>query len=510
MINQLRCLKIFTLNICLFGCLTIIQAQSIVSIDQIVNETVVNNPQIKVSLQNLEYSKGSYRIARSSFNTNLRLTGQSSKSLSPNSLDDSNDPTESKQWSYTISASRKIAFGTVITPILGVYNPGQVIDGIETNSGSAFVNFQQPILRGLGTTYNTAGLRVAELDISSQEHRYFFDASSLILQALSSYIEYISAQLNLRIQMETEASMSETVRQMTRLVELDAIPRSELVVSQANLANQRTSTALAQNRLALSQNLLATAMGLTLEEVLAMGQVPSNFPMSTSLIKIDENYSNAWFAESMHLRHDYLATVYEQEASVIGLDYSKKGMLPRLNLTFGAGYNGLYESQALEQYYRPFVSNVPGMNYNIGLTFDIAPRYDFEKGRRIQALALNEAADANLEFLQLQIKKEIQRDCDKIKFLLGATESVNEAVEFSNTALLNEKKKLDLGFSTAFNVALMQNSYLNALERQNGLIEQLNQAILQFKHHTGTLLDATGNNTFTVNSNQLFLLPESP
>ncbi|HAW51776.1 MAG TPA: hypothetical protein DCX54_05515 [Flavobacteriales bacterium] len=251
-------------------------------------------------------------------------------------------------------------------------------------------------------------------------------------------------------------------------------------------------------------------MGITLEEVIAMGPAPGSFPMLGSLINIDENYANSWYSASLEYRHDYQATVNEKEASVIGLDYSKKGMLPRLNLSLGAGYNGIYKSEALDQYYRPFFTNMAGMNYNVGLTFDISPRYDYEKGQRVRAMALNDAAEANLENLQLQIKKEIQKDCDQLKYFLGAAESVNQAVEFSNKALENEKKKLELGVSTAFNVALMQNSYLNALERQNGLLEQLNQAILQFKHHTGTLVEATGNSTFTVNSNQLFTLPEAP
>jgi outer membrane protein TolC len=483
---------------------TDLSAQTGISTDQVIQFTVANNPQIKVSFQNIEYSKGSFRIARSDFNTNVRLTGQNRLNSYPSSIDDPSIVDEYTSWGYSLSASKKIGFGTIITPSIGVTS------GVGANNGSAFINLTQPILRGLGSTYNMANLRVAELNISSQEHGYLFDASVLILGTLSSYVEYIAAQSNLKIQLESEASMAETVRQLSRLVELDAIPRSELIVSEANLANQRTSSSLARNRLALSQNVLATSMGLTLEEVIAMGSAPEDFPMINSLIKIDENYANTWYNAGLAYRHDYLATVNDKEASVIGLDFSKKGMLPRLNLSLGAGYNGIYRSEALDQYYRPFFSNTAGMNYNVGLTFDIAPRYDYEKGQRVQAMALNDAANANLEYLQLQIKKEIQQDCDQLKYLLGAAESVNQAVEFSEQALLNEKKKLELGVSTAFNVALMQNSYLNALERQNGLLLQLNQSILKFKHHTGTLLEATGNSMFTVNTNQLFILPVTP
>jgi outer membrane protein TolC len=209
-------------------------------------------------------------------------------------------------------------------------------------------------------------------------------------------------------------------------------------------------------------------------------------------------------------RHDYLASSNDVEASVIGLDYSKKGMLPRLNLNFGAGYNGLYQAENYNQYFNPLFYNIPGMNYNVGLTFDIAPRYDLQKGQRIQAMALNESLKAELEYQQLQIKKEVRKDCDQLKFYLGASASVNQAVDLSKKALENEIKKLEMGISTAFNVALMQNNYLNTLERQIGLLEQLNQSLLQLKHHTGTLLEATGNSTFSINPNQLFELPQAP
>lgn len=514
--NISRYLYIGILMPCLFWSFSLVQAQAVISIDEVVGQTVANNPQFKVSLQKLEFSKGGFRIARSAFNTNLIFNGSNSRESIPYSLDGSPDnDIELKYWSYSLSAARKISFGTVITPSIGVFNSGQDIlydqlGGTLANQGTASISIKQPLLRGLGTTYNTAELRIAKLDINSQEHRYLFAASALLLDALGSYVEYIAAQLNLQIQQETEDRMAETVRQMTRLVELDAMPGSELVVSEANLANQRTNTSLAKNRFALSQNLLATSMGTTIEEVQSIGIPPFEFPFGTTLIIIDEDYTNFWMGESMQHRHDYLATTNDLEASIIGLDFSKKGMLPGLNLTFGAGYNGLSQAQGFDQFYKPYLSNIPGMNYNIGLTFDIAPRYDLQKGQRTQALALNETADGNLKYLQLHIKKEVRRDCDLLKYLLGATKSVNEAVEFSLKALENEKKKLDLGFSTAFNVALMQNSYLNTLERHNGLLQQLNQAILQFKYHTGTLLDATGNNTFSVNSNQLFLLPEAP
>ncbi|MEQ9064554.1 MAG: TolC family protein [Vicingaceae bacterium] len=494
--------------VCLF-------AQVNLSVDQLISTAVENNPQIKVSYQNLEFSRGSFRVARSGFNTNILLNGLNSKNVISSSLGEPASSIDQNFWSYSLGASRKFAFGTIVTPSFAVVNSGSTApnsDNIElpVNQGTAFINLEQPLLRGLGTSYNLAELRVAELGISSQEHRYLFDASSLLLDVMSSYVEYISARLNLQIQQDTEASMAETVRQMDRLVELDAIPGSELVVSQANLANQQTNTAIAENRYALAQNSLATTLGIPVSDLRNMGEPPLFYPMESSVIKVDEVYTNSWISQSLTMRHDFLATTNDVEASEITLDFSQKGMLPRLNLTMGAGYNGLYQAQSFDQFYRPYFSNVPGMSYSLGLSFDIAPRYDLQKGRRIQALALKDAADANIRFLELQISKEVRRDCDQLKFFLGATQHVNEAVEFYKESLKNEKKKLELGSSTAFNVALMQNNYLNALERQNALLQQLNQAILQFKYHTGTLVDASGNSSFSVNSGLLFVLPVAP
>ena len=489
--------------------------QGVIGPDYIINQTITNNPQFKVYYQNLEYARGSFRVARSNFNTDLILNGQNSRNISQVSLDGPKQEIVSDYWSYSIAASRKLAFGTVLTPSLGVFNTGRdnlyrLLGDSLANQGSLFLNLEQPLLRGLGNKYNTAELKTATLGISSSEHRYLFEASNLLLQSLSAYIEYIAASRNLLIQEETEASMTETTRQLARLVELDALPGSELVVSEANLANQQTNTALARNRLALSRNILATTMGLKAEELGTIGNAPELFPFTSSVVNVDDGYSDSWIEESLKLRHDYLAAVNDRDASLIGLEFSRKGMLPGLNLKVGAGYNGLYEAQRLDQYYKPLTSNIPGMSYSIGITFDIAPRYDLQKGRKLQAMALNESAIANLQYLQLQLTREVRRDCNQLRYFLGATGTTREAVEFSSKALENEKKKLDLGVSTAFNVALMQNSYLNTLERENELLAQLNLAILQFKHHTGTLVTATGSNTFTVSIPALFILPPSP
>jgi outer membrane protein TolC len=505
-IRNLSCSILLTLYI---GLGDMLHAQNL-GLDQVIQTTVANNPRIKVSLQSLEFTRGSMRIARSPFNTNIGLTGEGGREFSPNSIEGTTAPTESNYWFYTLSASKKFGFGTTVTPAVGVYSYGNQADNREVNEGTAFLTIEQPVLRGLGAKYTMANLRVAELNLNSQENQYLYDASAYLLEALSAYLEYLGAQQNLNIQLMTEEAMQETVRIMSRLVELDAVPGSELVVSEANLANQQVSTALAQNRLSLSQNVLSQIMGISVEELAAMGSPLEEFPVITSPIIVNEGYTTRWQQKSLSTRNDYLATVKDQEASLVNLDFAKRGMLPRLDLILGAGYNGIYQSTALDQYYQPFLSNIPGMNYNVGLRFNIAPRYDYEKGLRIQALAQNEAANQGLRDLELLIKREVQQDCDQIKYLLGATQSVLEAVEFSQQALENEKKKLNLGFSTAFNVALMQNNYLNAREREVALIQQLNLAIIRFKHHTGTLLEATGNSTFTVNSAQLFLLPEAP
>ena len=487
------------------GC-TCIYGQSGLSIQKVIEKTVEHNPQIKVNLQNIEYSKGSFRVARSDFNTDLLFNVLNSKGLYPNALDDPTKVTESRYWSYTVGASRKFTFGTVVTPSFSVLNSNNAL----TNQGRAFISLEQPVLRGLGTGYNTANMRIAELNISSQEHRYLFSASQILSDALSAYVDYISAKLNLDVQQMTESSMSETVRQLKRLVELDAIPGSELIVSEANLSNQKTSTALAMNQLAYSKNQLATTMGMSLEEVDAMGDPMEYFPMTESAILVDDIYTEKWIEESMKQRHDYLASANDLKASEISLSFSQKGMLPKLNLTLGAGYNGLYQTGNFDQYYRPYFSNLPGMSYNVGVAFDIAPRYDLQKGKKVQAMAQNEAATSYLQYVRLQITRDVRKDCNQLQYFLGATRSVSEAVDFSARALSNEKTKLELGSSTAFNVALMQNSYLNALVRQISLFQQLNKAIIMFKYHTGTLVIATGGGNFTVNSQQLFVVPQAP
>ena len=72
-IYTLSNLSKIALILCSFYSSINILAQTTFTTEELIDLTVENNPRFKISLQSLKYSKGSYKVARSDFNTNIIL-----------------------------------------------------------------------------------------------------------------------------------------------------------------------------------------------------------------------------------------------------------------------------------------------------------------------------------------------------------------------------------------------------------------------------------------------------
>ena len=84
---------------------------------------------------------------------------------------------------------------------------------------------------------------------------------------------------------------------------------------------------------------------------------------------------------------------------------------------------------------------------------------------------------------------------------------LTESVKSYKRAYQNEVLKFQAGTTTSFALVQVQNNYLLAKNQLIDVLMDLNIAVIEFRHQTGTLIEPQGNNTFNFDTLQIFTLP---
>jgi len=504
------------------------QNQQIFSqLETIIRLTLEKNPTIAAASARVKTSQGDFQSTQGEFNTNYSFNINQSLTKLPNTYDqreglfgyNSTQSTTYDDFSYGIGLSKKLKYGTLIIPSFNINNYGkdvlyQNLSSINrtpliTNRSRVFLNLIQPLLLGFGKTYTTANIKIASIRLSEQENYYIYTVSEQLYYSLSTYLSYISSLNYLKIQTQFEEQYAHLLKDMTRLVELDAIPSGDILYLKAILANQQSYKLSAENNVKSVKFQLQATIGSTNQETNTI--LPLNdFPIDSLLAIYDSTYLETIVAQSLSQRQDILALDNRIESNKLAVKIARKTIQPRLDLNIGVGYNGIFESTSRtdpQSYFNPYFQNIPGMNYSIGVTMDIAPKFDYQRGQLVAATGILEQNENSKTALSNSISMNIKRYYNEMMYYKDIVKLTKDAVLLNQNAVNNELKKLKMGLSTIIYVMQTQTNFVSSLTSLNQALNSLNQAILAFRFHTGTLVSNLNDN-LSINANNLFELPK--
>jgi outer membrane protein TolC len=492
-------------------------------LQQAVEVALERSPSVQASRQRLVAYEGYAQSARGIFNTSYSLFAEKSMSRTPSTIIFREGILgapkvaydEFRSFRYGLDASKLLSSGLVVSAGAGLTNYGKddlyrrlLLAGrgeLITNRATAYLNLSQPLLRGRGKSFQMAGVQMADFRLGAQAQQFYYDVSVEVLEVLLGYVDYVTALKNLEIQRQTEERFVSTVRDLDRLVELDALPRAETLFIRANTASQTNNRVYAENNLAYLRNALGARMGLGNGEISQLPMPTAAFPIEDISLP-DTAYLSRWLDESLKARPDYQSLLQVIEANAVEVAFNRQRMQPRLDLHAGISYNGIHEGSGLSQYGASFATNVPGMNYSVGISMALAPAFDQEKGDLLASTAQLDAARHQAQALENGIHLNVKRYYDQLRYFQQVVVSARQAVGFNETALNNEYTKLKLGSSTVLNVVQIQNNYVLSLNALNRALQDLNTAFFLFKFHTGTLLERDGQSVW-VDYDRLLSLP---
>ena len=351
-----------------------------------------------------------------------------------------------------------------------------IVEGVglsaERNGLDYGVSFTQPLFRGFGIDVNVAPIEIARLQEAVNIFEFKSTLNNTITEAIEAYRRLYQAQEQLKIEqlsLENTKKQSELFR---ALIEAGRLARTELVQSQADLANRKVSLLEARNE--LTQARLALIEILDIDEELKPVAVEIQNTVEPPSLNLDELRQLAF-----NNNPEYLQALALVEAAKLGIVLAKNQRRWDLDLEvdYYSNMRNIEDDDTTGFSTGLFLSREFG---NLNLEQSV------ERSQINLSQVKNNLQEAH-ESLEIALKNEIRN----IKINLEQIELTKQARQLSEQQLENEREKLRLGVGNTRAIDLLnfENDLVLAKNRElDAIIDYLN-ALTRLEQTVGITLD---------------------
>lgn len=357
----------------------------------------------------------------------------------------------------------------------------------DTNQAFAYTSawsltFTQPLLRGGGIDNATYSVKVARITEEQNILSMRDTISSTIKTAITAYRTYLSANRQLEISRQSLLEAKRTYETNEALITAGRKARTELVETEANVANQELAATTAQNSLESARLSLVQAINVeknTLFELVEENDYqvkPPSLPEAIGIAKKN--------------RTDYLKALQNMEIKKWDLSNAKWNRMWSLDLV--AGTTDSESTTALDKYgdsLRRATSSGAQRNWTAGLTLTV-PFSLLTPERRAYISAQNELEKAKMNLQKMEVDLEIAvqsavRDVETNYRQMGLAK---RARSLSEQKLEVENEKLKVGRTTNFQIVSYQNDLNNAKTSELNAVIAYHNSLTSLDETLGTTL----------------------
>ncbi len=389
---------------------------------------------------------------------------------------------------YRLAVARRTRSGITISPVLEfTRRDALTLPAPPIVRTEASFQISYPILN--------AGRRIAEVaDLASARHAFegsIYEAlhvrSASVHRVAVAYWAYLGAFESLEIQTDSEAKAHRLLEETRALVDGGERPASDLDQLRADLADRFAARLIAEQRLFEAREQLGMEMGLRSDEAAALPKPSSRFPVSRDAPT--PVASTALEAIASKRRAD-LAGIEKAVAATAETRYARSiEARPLLDLRFSIGYAGLSENRlTIDQHLPPFGQNhVSGTNGSLSLVLEWPVSNRRARGMLERQDAAWRQAQIARDDLERRIHSGLKVASEQLRSSIAELAKVEEAVELYAAAVENERKKLQLGMSTQFDLILVEERLRNSLLARVAARVRYAGAIVRLRFEAGTL-----------------------
>ncbi len=399
------------------------------------------------------------------------------------------------------------------------------LNGIRQNSTQQFLlynpavisrfafGFNQPMLNGFGLLPNQRFQIVARNDLKTSDELFRLQVTNTVVQVEDAYWNLAAAGeavLAARRALEAAQTLLENTQ---RMVEIGTAAALDVTTAESAVAAAERDLILAETNGQLLQVQLKNMLSkradpeLAAADVITTDQLPEPSESDTPDL-------NAALDNALRSRPDLHVSEQGLGNQDVTVRFTRNGLLPSVN-SFGlyagaglAGNNSLLAAGAQQSLNQDLVASYP--EYAGGLSMTLPIRNRSAQADNIRARLEERQLQLNLQQLRQQIGLEVRQAAIGLVQGKAQVEAAHEAVILADQTLDAERKKMNLGISTSYNVVLRERDAISARQADIGAIATYARALVEMDRATGSTLERNGIDTSDAFSGNVTHRPTPP
>lgn len=344
---------------------------------------------------------------------------------------------------------------------------------------------RQPLLKDFGPSANLFEVRSSKVNERVAALGWEKSLSDSIAQVISTYIDMIFAESDMRTKREAIAADTKLADQNQRRLELGFM--SPIDVQQA-----RAQISLDQEQLIQAKNLFMERQLLLRRLITKEGTsgAPSIFmPVKMPALAPPQANRDNLIATAFGKRPDYNAAVTEAEKQDLRLKFAQNQRWPTLDLVATYGYNGLADGWDSA---RDLAASSQAPQWSFGVQFSV-PLGGVQPRAQLQVVrGLREQALLRIKQSELTVTVDVDTALSRIEMSRQRLETARNTRELNEEAVRIGYRRLEEGQLSSFDLIEQQRKLFDAKSREQGARAELDRAIVALWAATGTVLDNTG------------------
>jgi outer membrane protein TolC len=354
-------------------------------------------------------------------------------------------------------------------------------DGIDQGTGTASLNVTQPLLKGAGIAVNMAPVRIAELQEKINQLTLKSTVIDTVTNIILAYRTLLEAQEQLVI---AKDSLDRSRAQMATdqaLIDAGRMAASEIVQTQADIANQQVALLEAEQTRNSAQLALLQLLAMDLHTDIVAAD-----PLKVQHVAIDLDRAIATARDD---RPDYLSQMRAVEQAHQNLLVAKNNRLWNLSLVGSVQHTISHGGLTPINPATGLAANATGTGASAGVQLTI-PVWDYTlEQAEVQATTTERTQEVQLKNLDQQIEAQVRDAVQGVELTWRRVETAREARDLAAKTLDLEREKLRAGRTSNFEVLSFETN-LRAADSQSlaAAISYLD-ALTQLDQQLGTTLD---------------------
>jgi outer membrane protein TolC len=366
-----------------------------VTIEDLYLRALRNSKQIRVFGDLPVIRETGIREAKGAFDTNSFLQGK---------FDRANDPVgntlvtggagrfKQDEWSYEAGAKKKFVTGTEVTlsQRLGqVANNSIYLTPNSQSTGELSLSVVQPLLRGVGTGYNRATMRIAKLDSDIAMAEFVRQSESHLLEITRTYWALYAARVTYLQKAKLVEETARVTDELKARQKVDA-QQSQLFRAESALASRRSDLIRSEAAIRNAQDRLKA---LTSDPSLLASANTELIPGDRLVLTASAVDATQAAAAALDNRPEINQAFLQLRAATLREKMQRNELLPELNLVLQGSLGGLSAGDHADAYGKQFNQGGPG--FSAGFVFSIPLE--------------NNIARARLERRRLELRQQLDQ-----------------------------------------------------------------------------------------------------